>query len=208
MLKVYIANIEDVKKYSSRAKEILTFDRYEKFSRYKQEDDKLRCLAVGILLNKYIGKDRLKNIKYEENQKPYIEDYEHFNISHSGNFVGLAIDNSIVGLDIEKREDRETQRIAERICTTKEINHINESKDKIETFYKYWTLKESYMKWSGKGFSMSPKSIEFIITDKIRLNNDIDDLSFYVNDFDIDGYTISVCTSDKDYNNHINIIKI
>ena len=209
MVKVYGLNIKSIEKYFDNVKNILSKERLEKFNKYKKYDDKLRCLASGILLNEYIGKENVNKIKYVENGKPYIENGIHFNISHSGEYVVIAIDNNIVGIDIEKREDRQVDKLIKKVFTNEEQNYIAKQEDKIGVFYKLWTLKESYMKYTGKGLSISPDKIEFCIKDNdIKLKDDIKDLSFYVNETHINGYTISLCTSQKNYDSNIEIVRM
>ncbi len=57
-----------------------------------------------------------------------------------------------------------------------------------DEFFKYWVLKESYMKYTGLGMNLKLDSFEIIIKDKITLKNDNEDLKF--NLFNIENYKI------------------
>ena len=61
-----------------------------------------------------------------------------------------------------------------------------------EEFFKYWVLKESYMKYTGLGMNLKLNSFEIIIEDKIRLKNDNSNLKF--NLFDIEDYKIAIAS--------------
>jgi len=43
----------------------------------------------------------------------------------------------------------------------KEINEIKEDNKRLERFYKFWSLKESYVKAIGKGLILDLQTIEF-----------------------------------------------
>ena len=57
-------------------------------------------------------------------------------------------------------------------------------------FFKYWVLKESYMKYTGLGMNLKLDSFEIMIEDEIRLKNDSKELKF--NLFDIKDYKIGI----------------
>ena len=62
------------------------------------------------------------------------------------------------------------------------------AKNRPDEFFKYWVLKESYMKYTGLGMNLELDSFEIIIEDEIKLKNDNDDLKF--NLFHIENYKI------------------
>lgn len=97
------------------------------------------------------GKPKLKNIKYE------------FNLSHSGDYVALAVGKNAVGIDIQELERRLDVNIAEKYFHPCERG-ITEKKD----FYRLWTRKEAYAKLKGESLvtyldkDMTDKGIEAI----------------------------------------------
>ena len=97
-------------------------------------------------------------------EKPYLANISdiHFNISHSGNFVVCALSDKTVGIDIEQVKPVELK-IAKRFFSAGEYEFIAAKADnKTLAFYKIWTMKESYVKWEGKGLSMPLKSFNVL----------------------------------------------
>lgn len=98
--------------------------------------------------------------------KPYLVNFPwiHFSISHNKTNVVCSISNHEVGVDVENYQ-RVTNHLIDRVLTPVEINRLKElSPDDpafAVLFNQYWTLKESYMKWRGKGLSIDPKRISF-----------------------------------------------
>ena len=82
------------------------------------------------------------------NKKPVLKnDKKKFSVSHSGDFIVLAFSDYECGIDIEKIQDRDYKKIAERM----KFNCNNE----IE-FYQEWTKFEAEYK-----LNQIPKSLKF-----------------------------------------------
>ena len=146
------------------------------------EDFGINYLDEEIVIGKY-GKPSFKNSKY------------FFNTSHSGKYALCVISDVEVGCDIEEIKDYK-QRVAERFFTEKENNYLKITNDKEALFYRFWTLKESYIKCIGKGFGMSLQSFE--------LDNDGNDIiikgqdSYSFLEQTYDGYQIAICLKTKE----------
>lgn len=83
-----------------------------------------------------------------------------FNISHSGDYILIAIADKPVGIDIEHYNiDSGSQEIMKVVFSKKEMSFITEQAHPDKTFYKLWTRKEALLKATAKG-----------------LNNDIPDI--------------------------------
>ena len=124
--------------------------------------------------------------------KAYISNYEdiHFNLSHSGKMVLCVISDMEVGADVEYIDREIDLNIAKHYFYNREYENIMNAENKPEEFFKYWVLKESYMKYTGLGMNLKLDSFEIIIEDKIRLENDNSNLKF--NLFDIKDYKIAI----------------
>jgi 4'-phosphopantetheinyl transferase len=141
--------------------QMLNKEETEKISRYRNEDDKLRYIfgrgALRYLVGKYL--DKLPNaIQFTigEDKKPMLNNNSvndlHFNISHSGDIVLIAISNAEVGVDIEKISTAFSYKeILISNFSKEEIVFIKNSLKPIESFYLLWTRKESLVKATSKG---------------------------------------------------------
>ena len=105
--------------------------------------------------------------------KPAIKGHPeiHFSISHSVDKVMVCFAKSEVGCDIEKCEPKSDDK---EVALSKRFFHFNEARsveDNPELFYRYWTLKESFVKQSGKGLSMKLKDFEVILNEGVKGSN-------------------------------------
>ena len=135
---------------------LVTCARKERIHAYRQAEDKARCLVAGLLLRRICGVTDDCQLKYV-NDKPYLKDGGmYFNISHSGDYVVLAVSGSEVGVDIEKVSPY--FREAADLCFTPRERERLKQEGCDETFYRLWTAKEAVMKGSGLGFSLLPET--------------------------------------------------
>ena len=86
----------------------------------------------------------------------------YFSLSHSGDFVAVAVSEKLVGVDIEKQDKaRFTDALADKIlteCEAAAINRLDEEERKT-ALNVIWTKKETIFKLEG-GKAFQPKQIE------------------------------------------------
>ena len=164
--RVYIADISALKETSVFERFLGQVPEYrqKKAMSFKFPKGKMQSLGVGLLLQmacRDAGFDGADNhIAYGENGKPYLVDFQevHFNLSHSGERVMCVISPFEVGCDVEMiKGDR--GKLAERFFKSEEsawIKHFETLEAQSEAFYRLWTLKECYMKVTGRGLSLMP----------------------------------------------------
>lgn len=119
--------------------------------------------------------------------KPYIYNYPsfRFNISHTKNAILVGISEKSIGVDIEKAMLFDLK-IADRFFTSDEREYVYSKVEHVcERFFEVWTKKEAYIKYVGKGMSIS---LNFFSV----LDNDIKDMIFTTR---IKKYVVSVCSS-------------
>ena len=208
---LYISNIRalDIPDNYDRAYSCVSDMRKEKTDRFKNSEDKKRSLVSELLIRKALTDRNIDFtdlvFEYGEHQKPYLKNISnfHFNISHSGDYVILAVSDKEIGCDIEKIRKYDLK-IAERFFTKKEYKDIINAKDDEERqklFFLYWVLKESYIKQNGQGLSQPLDSFEITLGEKKQI-----DVSSEYNNSDlclkqinlIPGYCIAVCSYDED----------
>ena len=127
----------------------------KKYHEHKIGKDKVQELVSGLLLKEYLGVVSDDQLEYGKYGKPkLIGDKRYFNLSHSGDYVVLAVADCEVGIDIEeimpfheatvKKVYREEQK--------KELEQV-EGAEKDEKFTEIWTKYEAALKLEGTGFA-------------------------------------------------------
>lgn len=103
--------------------------------------------AGRALLRRILGD---VEIEVGANGKPRLRDSAlHFNISHSGELVALAIARTAIGLDLERiRMNRDLLGIARRFFSPAELRRVEEDEHE---FFAIWTMKEAVVKAIGSG---------------------------------------------------------
>ena len=123
--------------------------------RYRKEEDRLRCLIADGLLRYAVGKC---TVETGPQGKPYLPEHPdiHFNLSHSGPWVVLAMGDSPVGVDVECFcQNRNVEVLAKRQFTPEEQRFVGSSQ---ERFLRIWTAKEARLKWDGTGLRVPTNS--------------------------------------------------
>ena len=181
MIKIYL---EDISTIDSEAKFNAYFDklpkyRQEKILALKNKNDKYLSLLAGRLLCDGLRDLGLYNyinkVVIDENGKPYIPDNPiYFSISHSGTKAMVVFSGNEVGCDVQLMKKNSIS-LADKYFTEEEQNEINSSDDPVKTFFKLWTLKECYMKASGRGLSLGLKNINVYNKDYISKSYVVDE---------------------------------
>lgn len=138
-------------------------ERAKKADSKKKLEDRYKCLYTELFL-KYVFADNgfcTENFRlyYNEYGKPYYDKMKFFNISHSDNWIVIAIGTTEIGVDIEKvKEGR--NRSLESVFKQSENDYINSFPEYEQCRYitQIWTLKESYVKYLGKSLLVELKN--------------------------------------------------
>lgn len=112
----------------------------------KHEQYKHKCIKDYSL---YIQYNKDIEILKNENGKPYIKDNPfYFNISHSHDYYLIVCSCFPIGIDIEKRKERNYRLLAKRYYTSSEQEYVD--KNGKQGFFDIWSMKESYTKYLGE----------------------------------------------------------
>ena len=132
--------------------------------------------TLRILLSNYLGISPLKvKLGRHSKGKPYSLDDRSlfFNMSNSGGLCVFAFSrDSEIGVDIEKKRNlSDLQDLIKKNFTSSEIKFITQDQNKkLERFFRFWTIKEAYLKAIGEGMRLTPDNLEFSIErNKIKL---------------------------------------
>lgn len=113
--------------------------------------DKLHCSPLAI------------RFQLEPQGKPvisYPDSAWHMNISHSGQWVVVALAPFAVGVDIEQHAGAPDTELIRSCFTPQEQQSIHSTED----FYRAWCAKEAALKAAGTGFTISPLELELVPT--------------------------------------------
>ena len=158
--------VDCLRPHLGEAARLLPAERYEKLVRYRQEEDRLRCFASSLLLQKAA---QGRSISYNEAGKPLVEGL-FFNLSHIGDYVVLAEADGPVGVDIEEMVPYgDWVRAALAAREYEWMLRGKDERERQERFYRLWTRKESLVKCEGRGFALSPGEISTMPVDEARL---------------------------------------
>ena len=197
MIKLAYCNVENLD--LKRCYPMVSKERQEKIDFYRFDKDKKLSCGAYLLLAKLLDEAGITKpcFKTEKYGKAYISNYEdiYFNLSHSRKMVACAISDREVGVDVEYNDPTIDLNIAKNYFFNTEYENIKKSDNPTDEFFRYWVLKESYMKYTGLGFHLNLNSFEIIIEDGIRLKDDKDDINF--NLFDIEDYKLAVASNDS-----------
>lgn len=108
-------------------------------------------------LKKLLGLKENADFCYNENGKPLLSGH-HFNISHCGDVVCIAVSETPVGVDMEKTREYD-RRFAQYILNDDELAFCEKQQDKDESITKLWTQKEATIKCLGLSMSTPLKNI-------------------------------------------------
>ncbi|MCI9136112.1 MAG: 4'-phosphopantetheinyl transferase superfamily protein [Lachnospiraceae bacterium] len=203
--KLYLMHTKELKDEShfDEHYKSLSIARRKKVDSYMRLEDKRLSLAAGILMKKglenYGLQEREAVVAYGENGKPYLPEHPsiHFNLSHSGEMVLAVFAEVEAGCDIEKMQDADME-LAKRFFSSGEYQYIAgqpEGKKRREAFYRLWTLKESFTKAAGTGFSLPLNSFEIRIMPDGRADvfHDLDVADYQFKEIRLEEYYAAVC---------------
>lgn len=128
--------------------------RREKVLRYKFASGREQSLKAYMLLQRLLkeeyGITEPPIFRELENGKPVIVGHEdiHFNMSHCKYAVACAVNDSPVGIDVERIQDTVKQSLAEYVLSDRELIDLTPLK-----FARLWTMKEAVVKLTGRGIT-------------------------------------------------------
>lgn len=190
--------------YYQKCYEKVPLERQEKADRLKNQKDKAQSVGAWLLfeqMKEKFGLDKTEVI---------------FNLSHSGEYVLCSLDDSSnkdvkVGCDLE-RIGRDKFSVAERFFCPGEQEWIlaqETEKKRREAFYRYWVLKESFMKAIRTGMALDMRSYEIAFDDRdipfLKVCPKDWEAEYYFREYQLGDipYSIAVCTTNGEISSQL-----
>ncbi len=208
-VRIYAADVNPLRDEAlfSAAYEKVTEERRKKTDRIHAEGGKRLSLGVELLLLHGLSELGAGDVRfrYGENGKPYLDGAEelYFNLSHSGETAVCAIAPCEVGCDVERIRTRELA-VARRFFTPEEYEAVVSAGDdeaRRKMFCRFWTLKESFLKVTGRGLQLGLDSFRIIPEKgKISVIQSVDQRTYYFREYETaEGYCCAVCAVQDDF---------
>lgn len=208
-LKLYTLDTAELsdEAYFKKCYESLSASRQKKIDSYRFPADKKLSMGAGLLLDRGLAEYGLREaqirIAQGENGKPYLPDYPqiHYNLSHSGSMALAVFAETEVGCDIEQIQAANLK-LAKRFFCPREYAYIAELEGECQdyAFYRFWTLKESFLKATGMGMKLPLDSFEFGLsaTERgITVHQSYDRRQYEFTENDFGRYHAAVCVQMK-----------
>ena len=157
----------------------LTENECRRFDQYQFQHD-VKFSVIGQLLIRYLlsrafqKKSSSFEIDRTQSNRPWVDCKPafDFNVSHHSHLVAIAgtfhgqvgCDTMTYSSDIHRHN---YQRLARKILSHDELNYFEQRTvdefDLSRCFYRFWCLKESYVKWLGQGLTYPLSKLNFEI---------------------------------------------
>jgi phosphopantetheine--protein transferase-like protein len=188
---------------------------YSTEDRLKEAVFSFLCASSSETMPHSLCDDTMLQICRTSLGKPYLPHLSGIFVSasHSGEYLLCAVSDTKIGVDIQRHEriknetEDETnarlQKLSKRFFHPKEAEFI--TKQPWDRFFKVWTAKESYVKYTGEGITDNFMNFSILPNDCRILSEENDakefvrwsasDVCFHQIDFD-QQYTVCVCTKE------------
>lgn len=210
MIHIFYSTIKNFynEQYFFEKLQTLPYELQKRNLRYiRKEDQYLNLLGKLLLMDglNILGYpiNLLEKIIYNEKGCPYFDQNIHFSISHSGKYAICAIsDNNKIGIDIEMHRQIkfEDYKIA---MNDKEWELIHKSKQPLTLFFRFWTIKECFIKGLQMGMSIPINKLNIKLENmSIEYSQEI----WYIRHIPISWkYSCTIASPNKLFDNNIHI---
>ena len=209
MIKLYIGNTAVLKNsavFEQRLR-LLPPGQQEKISALRTVSSRTLSLGGLLLLRTALSEIGIQDFAIRQSPfgKPHLENHSDvfFNISHSGEYAVCAVGGCEMGTDIEKIRDVNL-RVAKRFFSKSECAALDAQEDSLkkETFFRIWTLKESFVKAVGTGMHTALNSFSVALepqgTGQTPVCQVINGKKYFFQEYPLAGYKMAVCSETGD----------
>lgn len=191
--------------YKNNFNEYITDDDVIKSEKFLFFNDLIRYLMTRVFIKKILSKELnlshdLIQFSYGKYKKPFLnlnnlKKNIYFNVSHSREYIAIATSFiGEIGIDIEYKDFSinfdlmKSQFFSD--FEEKYFNQLEKENDKVNYFYRIWSLKEAILKGIGVGLFYSPNLLSVLSSNSLQTK--------IIN--------LSVCDQEENFSSWINYI--
>lgn len=172
---------------------LLTEGQEQKVQQAKTLPEKGRRLGAALLYRQLFGDAAIQKNDYG---KPYLKHGPFFNLSHSGQFVCLALGANEMGIDIQ-------QQVSYRTALVKRFFHASEqawlaqlpAAKRAAAFCRLWSLKEAHCKAIGSGIAHNFSNYHVELSSTPQIFAATQQLPFFFYEYPLNGYHLALCST-------------
>ena len=194
-------DIQYIKEHFTDLLAMLYPERRERVKAFRREEPAYVSMTAGLLLQELV-QNRLgispSELELEKSEcgKPSVKGHSdfYFNLSHAGDYVVLGHGDAPIGVDIERIREK-NEKVAKRCFTEQEYAYVlgGDEDTQRSRFYRFWTMKEAYLKLTGQGISVPLNSFEIDPVRQIVIGTECRFVTKQMDD-----YWITLCAQDTD----------
>lgn len=179
-------------------------ERQEKVQRLRFDRDRRLSLAAGILLRHAL---RAAGVPYPAaicrgaQGKPYLAGQGiHFNLSHAGEWAVCAVAPCPIGCDVEQIRPVEPALAKRFFCPEEQADIACQPtpEARYDRFFRYWTLKESFLKATGLGLSLPLNAFTILPEQTVSVIQSVDGYSYHFTEYtQLSGYRCALCAAEE-----------
>ena len=101
-------------------------------------------------------------ISHDEKGKPFCKSPPlSVSLSHSGPYIAVAVGKSAVGVDVERKR-KISLAVSRRWFRPEEHEFLTSlpEEERARAFFRFWTLKEAALKYTGEGLAGGPETVD------------------------------------------------
>lgn len=194
--------------------DLLSAAEKDRASRFAQHEDAQRYIAGHCALRRLLSSHTgiaTHQLVFTKNEfgKPALGHHQntaniHFNLSHSGQYVIIALSKHPVGVDLEYvKNDFNFRSLLPHYFTTAEAQYITASPSPVEVFFRSWTLKEALGKGLGAGITENMQNLPSLLginrSNGLLVTNDWKVKTFGVDDGHVGSVAMSSNIEDLEF---------
>lgn len=190
---------------------LISAERRNRILQFRNPSAARLSLGAGILLKIALDQcgfgDKIDQIQIGPYGKPYLQQKDfHFSLSHSGDYSICAFSHGRIGADLQRIKEKIPLR-TRKILSPAEKAYLEKLPDTelIQAFYRLWAMKESLIKWDGRGLRLPLEKLSFVADDVLLDTILFEDKVLHFKEYHhlLPRYTISLCNEDGIFSENV-----